>query len=546
MNILKQAPFNLTDTDISWVEETISQMTIDEKIGQLFFLVSMTENEDYLKSILARNPGGVMFRAMEKEKVKKAHKFLKENSKIDLFLAANLEQGGNGLFTEGTVVGNNMLVGATGNPVNAYNQACVCISEANEVGGNMSFAPVSDINYNFLNPITNTRSYGDNSRLVQAMSSEYIRGIQENGGVSVMKHFPGDGVDGRDHHTVKTINSLPFETWMKTFGHVYGENIKSGVESIMVGHIALPSYFEENDKDRYAPASLNKSLLSKLLRNELGFNGLIMTDATLMAGFMQEMPRQEAVPYSIAAGNDMFLFTKNLEEDFSAMKRGYETGVITEKRLNEALIRILGLKRKLASKSQLQLSRFNKDSLASKIASEAITLVKDEQKLLPLTAKKVGVIDKTTNGQATQMFIDELAKKGIECEKLDLGVGFENPQLMIKNMFEPIASLKSKYELIIYITNNNPVSNQISNRIEYTGMEFPWFVGDVPTMLISFGSPYNGYDLGDVKTQVNSYCDSEIVIRQTVSKLVGNCTFNGTSPVDLSYKYLDVNEVEND
>ncbi len=544
MSILSKAPFNLNAEDIKIVEQTISEMTIEEKIGQLFIMVSMTEDENYLSSLLTLNPGGVMFRAMEKAKVKKAHEFLQANSKLDLFLAANLEQGGNGLFTEGTAVGNNMIVGATGDSQNAYNQGLVCISEANEVGGNMSFAPVSDINYNFLNPITNTRSYGDTSSLVLDMSSQYIKGIQDNGGISVMKHFPGDGVDGRDHHVVKAVNSLPLDKWMETYGKVYGENIKAGVESIMVGHIALPSFFDKYASQRLVPASLNQTLLNELLRGQLGFNGLIMTDATLMAGFMQEMPRKLAVPTAIAAGNDMFLFTKNQEEDFTAMLEGYNSGILTEERLNQALTRIIGLKRKLALKEKTVISDIDKELIVNHIADNAITLVKDSNQALPLTAKKVGLINKASNQKAFELFKSELTENGIEVTELDLSVGFEDPQTMMKNMFSPVETLKSTCDVIIYVTTNNPVSNKVSHRVEYSGLDFPWFVGDIDTILVSFGSPYNGYDFADVKTQINAYCDSDAAVRFTVSKMLGNSPFRGTSPVNLDYKYLNTDEVK--
>ncbi len=546
MSILSKVPFNLNDGQIKQVETTIANMTIEEKIGQLFFLVSMSDDENYLKSILNINPGGIMFRSMEKEKVKTAQDYFLENTKYDLFLAANLEQGGNGIFTEGTVVGNNMLVAATNESNNAYEQGKLCIVEATEVGSNMSFAPVSDINYNFLNPITNTRSYGDRSDTVLSMSRNYIKGIQENGGVSVMKHFPGDGVDGRDHHVVKAINNLPLDTWKKTFGKVYGENIKAGVESIMVGHIALPSYFSNQDPNRLKPASLSKELLNGLLRQELGFNGLIMTDATLMAGFMQEMPRTQAVPTAIACGNDMFLFTKNQEEDFKAMLDGYNNGLLTEERLNEAVTRILGLKAKLATKVKTTMSNEEKERVTNNIANKAITLVKDVEKLLPLTSKKVGVIDKTSNKTLVETFVARLGENGIEAEVMDISTGLENPQVMMKNITSPISGLKKRYETIIYLTNNNPVSNKVSHRIEYSGFDFPWFTSEVPTILVSFGSPYNGYDFADVSTQINSYCDSPAVVKHTISKMLGNSPFDGISPVSLDYKYLDINEVEND
>ncbi len=543
-DILKKSPFNLNNEQVSWVETTISNMTLEEKIGQLFILIGMSENEEMLKQTLSLNPGGVMFRPMSKDAVQKAHSFLQENSKLPLFLAANLEAGANGLFAEGTNFGSNMLVAATGDEKQAYNQGMVCMSEASEIGGNMSFAPVSDINYNFLNPITNTRSYGDNPELVTKMVKAYTTGVQENGGFAVMKHFPGDGVDGRDHHTVRTINPLSFKNWSKTFGEVYRQNIENGVSAVMVGHISLPSYFEEKGLKEGSdlPASLSPELLQGLLRKDLGFNGLIMTDATLMGGFMQAYPRKECVPRSIAAGNDMFLFTKNPQEDFMAMLEGYKTGIITEERLNEALTRILGLKAKLKTMKATANVEENR-KLATNAANQAITLVKDEANILPLkTGTKIGIIDLTNKSKTYEQAKAKFEAKGCEVVDIDLSPTMADIQNFMRVMFMPIEELKKQADVFVYITNNHTKSNSVSNRVEYKGMEFPWFVADIPTVLLAFGSPYNGYDFADVKTQINCYHESEFVVDSTVNKLFGE-EFVGASPVKLDYEYFNERDV---
>ncbi len=556
---LSKKPFNLTAEEIKWVEETKDSMTLEEKIGQLFFMIGMDPRPEVLGMTLGVNPGGVMFRPMPKDVVKNAHAYLQSESKVPLFLAANIEAGADGLILEGTHMGNNMLIAATNDPNNAYEQGKVCITESLAVGGNMAFAPVIDINYNFENPITNTRSYGDDAELVAKMSKEYVRGVQEMGGSVTIKHFPGDGCDGRDQHLALTINSLSLTDWKNTYGKIYQENIDAGATGMMVGHIALPSYFAENnitDEPSNIPASLSKNLLTGLVREELGFNGLIMTDATLMAGFGSYGRREDLVPLSIAAGNDMFLFTKNTEEDFKFMMQGYQKGIITEERLDDALTRILGLKAAQGLHKPENLFKECSDELIGehraksvKVADQAITLVKNEEGLLPLDkskVKKIGILDFSgknvfdpTAKTATDMFKAELESHGFEVVDLDFGGGFDNPEKMMEVYLMSVEKLKSLADVFVYVSSIIPASNATSIRINYqsfAGLDAPWFVKEVPTMYVSFGSPYHGYDFSEIKTGVNAYSNTETVVKTTVEKIVGISEFKGKSPVKLDYK----------
>lgn len=551
---LKAKPFNLNNEQIKWVEEIIGNMNIDEKIGQLFVQVGLSTAEPVLDKMLSKKPGGVMFRPQGKEEVLIAHKYLDANSKIPLLFAANIEAGADGLFMEGTKAGNNMLVAATDDESLAFEQGRICMSEARSVGGNVAFAPVVDINYNFENPITNTRSYGDDVNKIIKMSKAYTDGVQANGGSVMVKHFPGDGVDGRDQHLLTTSNTLGFSDWKKTYGEIYKQNIDNGALGVMVGHISLPSYFEENnisDEDKNLPASLSYNLLTKLLREELGFNGLTMTDATLMAGFGSNGKRSELVPRAIAAGNDMFLFTKNMDEDFESMKTGYQNGIISEERLNDALSRILGLKAKLnlIEKEERfvditeEIITLNQ-KVADDIASKGITLVKNEEGIIPLSPKtKIGLFDFTQKGHDGKSFVydtfkQNLVDKGCEVVDLDFGVGFDNMQEFLRLSDMSVKEMTSMADVYIYVTEYLPASNKTSIRINYrsfAGLDAPWFVNEVPTMFVSFGSPYHGYDFVDIKTGINSYFNSKHTIGQTVEKMFSG-SFIGTSPVKLDYK----------
>jgi beta-N-acetylhexosaminidase len=193
-----------------------------------------------------------------------------------------------------------------------------------------------------------TRLYGSDDMLVKDCGVAYTKAAQELGMAVSIKHFPGDGVDERDQHLVTSSNDLSCEEWDATFGEAYQASIDAGAMTVMIGHIMQPAYTRRlcpgiKDED-IMPATLAPELINGLLREKLGFNGMIVTDATTMAGFTIPLSRSKAVPYTIACGCDMFLFTKNLEEDYAFMTQGVKDGIITPERLDEAVTRILGLK----------------------------------------------------------------------------------------------------------------------------------------------------------------------------------------------------------
>lgn len=566
---LTKKPFYLDAAQLKWVANTIATMSLEEKIRQLFVIAAGDAKDKTLQEVAEFEAGGVMLRPLKEADVRKVNTYLMTHSKIPPFLAANLETGSNGLIEENTNIGHEMLIAATGNVDNAYEFGKFCMGEAALAGASMSFAPIIDINYNWENPITNIRSFGDNPELVSAMGQAYVRGAQEAGGAVTIKHFPGDGVDGRDHHVVKSVNSLPFPEWMRTFGKVYRDNIDNGATGVMVGHISLPDYFQE-DKEvglRDVPASLNPALIQDLLRGELGFNGLVMTDASLMVGFGSQGKRRDLLPRAIAAGNDMFLFTKNLEEDYQFMVAGFREGIITEERLDDAMQRILGLKARLHLDARLERkttldSEITSKQLAKKVADEGVTLVKDTQHLLPIHSseqQKIGIIslgneldvfdilEQGASGimklalkfqkrkkKSHEAFGEILTGRGYQVSFID----HSQIKVMMESVKESIAEFTSKYDLIIYFVKKDTMSNQTNLRVEFkslAGFDAPWFIHEIPTMLISVANPYHEYDFADVMTIINGYSPTDEVLQAIVDKLEGKTPFRGVSPVSMDF-----------
>ncbi len=558
MTNLREKPFYLNEEEIKWVENTLAGMSEEEKLGQLFCLIAYSDDHDYLKNLAEKyKPGGLMCRPMPAREVINTVGILQENSKIPMLISANLEKGSNGIVEEGTFIGSQMQVAATDDDEMAYKLGVVCGSEGSAVGANWSFAPIIDIDYNFRNPITNTRTLGSDPDRVRRMGVQYVKGVQEYGVAASIKHFPGDGMDERDQHLVASINSMSCEDWDKTYGAAYKACIDEGAMTVMVGHILQPSYTKKlnpeiQDKD-ILPATLSYELVTGLLKEQLGFNGLVVTDASTMAGMLIPMSREKAVPQAIAAGCDMFLFTKNLDEDYEYMRKGIREGIVTEERLNDALRKILATKAalKLPKKKEegalvpsyeeaiTKIGTQQHKDWAAECADKAITLVKEELGVLPISPKRYkkvlfydiesqqGVAYSVRAGVAEKVK-DLLAAEGFDIDVFQPSGGFEG-------LARRYGEIPEQYDLIIYLANMATKSNQTTVRIEWAqpmGANVPVYMEVIPTIFISVENPYHLIDVPRVKTYINTYSSNDYVLEALIDKLVGRSGFKGVSPVD--------------
>ena len=394
---LKAKPFCLNDEQISWVKETFDSLTFDEKVGQLFVNLTLQRDEKTLSKLVNEyHIGGARWQGGTLEEVYEQNKYFQEHSKVPLLIAANCEAGGNGAVGEGTYIASGAACGAAPTDKVARAMAKVGANEANAIGCNWTFAPVCDVVSNWRNTIVNTRAFGEDPKLVAQRSLAYMEEMNEKGIACAAKHFPGDGSEERDQHLVMGCNDLSVEEWDESFGYVYKTLIDAGLQSIMVGHICQPAYQKKlnpNLKDSdIKPATLSPELLQGLLRKKLGFNGLIVTDASHMVGLTAAEQRKKTMPGVIEAGCDMILFFNDPAEDIQYVKDGIQNGLLSEERFNDAVTRILGMKAML---NLHHLSFPEKDglsvvgcdahhALAKEAADESITLVKDTQHLLPI------------------------------------------------------------------------------------------------------------------------------------------------------------------
>lgn len=583
---LRKKPYNLDDEAICWIEETIAQMTIDEKIGQLFVNMGSQRTEEYLTDVLDRYKiAAVRYNPGTAEEVWEQNYILQTKSKIPLLIAANTESGGNGAITDGTKIGDEIKIAATNQPRYAYEMGKVAGLEASAVGCNASFAPIMDLSRNWRNPIIANRTWGANVDQVIELSQEYMRGIMEYGIIPFAKHFPGDGIDERDHHLSFASNPMTKADWMASFGRIYREMAEAGLPGIMAGHIHLPNVEKEmhpgRTLDDMLPASLNKTLLDELLRGELGYNGAIVTDASHMVGMTSSMSRKELLPTAIEAGCDLFLFFNDPDEDLNWMKEGLEKGLLSEERLHDALRRTLGLKAKIGlhkfeghpedillpkDKAMQLIGTQEAKNLSAEVADHAITLVKSKQEeVFPINSERYkrillvevngyqggfGALINSGKKRAAETLKELLELRGHEVsiwentESKIAKLPEEERPAAIANVYaskRPISEITDAYDLIINLVDVN--SGGTTQRIIWPAAkgtpDQPFYVHEIPTIVISVQHPFALADMPQTATYINAYDGLDVTLESLVAKLAGESAFVGVSPVDAYCGLLD-------
>lgn len=547
---LKEKPYYLTDEDIQWVEKTISSMTEEEKIGQLFVNMVMDRSPEALKAVVTEyHVGAIRYHNAPADELYEQNKTLQENSKIPLLIASNCEAGGNGGVGGGTAVANGAAMAAADDEEVVYDTARVGAAEAAAIGCNWNFAPVVDLLYNWRNTIVQTRAFNNSPEDTIRYAKAFYRGTKTQDIATCSKHFPGDGTEENDQHLLMGINDLSCEEWDQTFGKVYKELIDAGVLTIMAGHIALPAYTRKlrpgtKDED-ILPATLSPELITDLLKEQLGFHGLVVTDASHMIGMFAAMPRKEQVPRAIAAGCDMFLFFNDMEEDFGYMLEGYRNGTITEERLNDALHRILGVKAAIGlHKKQAEGTLIPKKEgldavgcaehhkIAEKAADRFITLVKDTGHYLPFTPEKYKRVKLVFIGSEGMVVAGKLMGGNSEEVKervirilTERGFEVDSDPGMLKGKME---ELHQKYDACLVVLNIEGFAQYNTMRVKWNlPSEQPWYVSELPTVFLSLSFPNLLIDVPMAKAYINAYLNSEEAIGAAVDKMMGKSEFKG-------------------
>ncbi|MGO4137390.1 glycoside hydrolase family 3 protein [Rhizobium brockwellii] len=543
---LRKAPFNLDDAAISWIRDVYASLDLDDKIGQLFTLIMIGTDEEDFKRIASLRPGGVTrFFTADLELERRVISDLVAKSKVPPIISADLE-GSRHSFAFGTPVLGQLGLAAVDDVQATEKSSEILAREGRAMGVRWSFTPVIDINAAFRSPIVGTRSYGSDVNKIERHAVAHVHGFQRNGVAATAKHWPGEGYDDRDQHLVTTTNPLSMDEWKETFGRLYGTLITEGVLAIMSGHISLPAYIRSKMPDAgleaFRPASVSRLLNVDLLRDELGFNGIIVSDATPMGGLSAWGHHLDTLPDIIANGCDMILFSDEPEQDMAAVKAAVEDGKITPERLEEAVLRVLALKAHLKlfqpsdvlpDAAEVRHLLAHPDSVAAsrEYIGRSPTLVKDVNGIFPLDPAKTKRVLLVDGG-----IIHPLMPQPLE---------FLLPALLRKEGFEvtidrpDIVPTPDDFDLVLYALGDE--SLLVRGRIFvdwhrmgggglFKAMYRPWT--NIPSIMISFGHPYHLYDAPRVPAYINAYSTMDSVQEAVVDCMLGRKPFLGTNPVD--------------
>lgn len=531
-------------------------MTLREKIGQTCQALA---SDVYRRSggdiagYLARYPVGSVFAGKEiiggedpdATAVRRALRHCQECSVIPLSVAGDIESGAGCAIHGMTEFPRLMSLGAAGSTDLAYEYGKWTALEARRVGFNWTFGPVADLSLNWLNPALGTRCLGDQPDDVIPLLDALIRGYQDHGLAATAKHFPGDGIDFRDQHLCVSINSLDEETWRSIYGRVFSSVIASGVQSIMAGHIALPWLDDCRGRGgRFIPATLSRPVLTTLLREEMGFQGVVVSDALIMAGFTPWASRRERTIAAFDAGIDVMLWPG--EDYFDFMTEAIESGAITVGRLDESVRRILcfkqaqGLFRRAEEGDATPLAALpGARGFAHRLAAQGLTLVRNRVGLLPLSPRAVRRLFMLVSGanpravrQKVAPLVERLATRGIE-----VVVHVNGNCLDIVRMEEDGERFDAF--LCLFDQQNHDLKNTMRPAGEMA--ECLWTLQNTETMepiVVSLGGPYLLNDMPYADTLINAYSADEAVMDALDKALFGEVPFAGRLPVQVSGEWV--------
>jgi beta-N-acetylhexosaminidase len=542
-------PLALDAADEAWVRRTLDGLSAEQRIAQLFILSASQDSDAEVAALSALAPGGVhRFPTADLDRSLQAARDLLDASEVPLILSGDIE-GGSVSYPFATPVPNQMGIAACDDLDLSRALADIVARESRALGYDWSFTPVVDLNKAFRNPVVGTRSYGSEVETVLVQARTYVAALHARGLVATAKHWPGDGLDERDQHMVTTVNPLDMAAWEASFGRIYRALIADGLMAVMSAHIALPAVVRalrpDAGRDAFAPASVSHLLNQVLLRERLGFRGIIVSDATVMGGLTSWMDRAEAVPAVIENGCDVFLFSRDAASDMALMLDGLRSGRLSEARLDEAARRMLSLKARLglhrrstaeriAPTAQVRATLRAPESLAlaERAAGLGLTLVKDRQSLLPLDPARHQRV--TVLADAGGSFFSGAPERSFEPLMADLRArGFT---VRLHDPEHPPSAADT--DLILYLIGQEATAGLGVIQLDFAALHggarkaMMQFNREIPTLLVSFGQPYYLHDAPNFATYVNAYCSLAENQRELVRRLLGDMPFTGRSPVD--------------
>lgn len=537
----------------AWVERTLAHMTVREKIGQMLMLYyfgrfTSTESPDYqemLHEIKDNHIGGVIIGTtrgplgIERSQVYPTAVILNEfqrRSKVPLLVGADFEAGTAQRLDEGTSFPAAMAVAASGNPRLAYEEGKIVARESRAAGVQWIFAPVADVNNNPLNPIINTRSFGEDPASVSEYVENFIRGAQDNGAMATAKHFPGHGNVSVDSHLSLPVLALDRNELDRVELVPFRAAIAAGVDSIMIAHLAVTAF----DHDPNLPATLSHNIMTGLLRDELGYKGLIITDAMDMGGVTNLYPPGDAAVRSVEAGADVLLMPPVPDAAMDALERAVKTRRISVQRIDESVRRILEAKERigLAKDRFVDIQRLNEkfalpeyEDASQQIADQGVTLLRNANNIVPLDATKPMRVLLVSLSGDPDPYPGETLEPAIRWRVDSLTA------LRADTNYFPVSDLKlpppDTYDVAIAALFVRVADRKGNVAFPDDERDFvnQMLATGKPTVVIGFGSPYLIGRFPNAKTWISEFSTNDVSQKAAARALFGQAAFAGQFPV---------------
>ncbi len=533
-------------TKEQWVNYWMKKLTLEEKVAQMimpdargvFLARDNKEFKKLVRYVKDRKVGGLIFFRGDVFETADMINYFQKIAGVPLLISADFEWGTAMRLDYTTYFPPAMGIAATGKPEYAYEVGKITAIEGRAIGIHQNYAPTVDVNNNYRNPIINIRSFGETPEIVSKFAIPFIRGLQENSMIATAKHFPGHGDTDVDSHLDLPIINYSKSRLDSVELKPFKESIKAGVKSIMVAHI----FFPQIDTGEGLPSTLSHNIITGILKNELDFKGLIVTDAMNMRGVTKLYSNALASVLAVKAGNDIILIPPDPDEAIDAIVKAVKRGEISEERINESVRKILEFKYDL----DLHKNRFvDMDKIrdvvtteehlrkAKEIARESITVVKNDGilPLLQFNDKKIlhiTIVD-SRDLNSSVSFEEELSKRynNISFERVD-------PR-STNDELNAILSKVNNFDIVIVSTYVRVRAYQASLSLMEKHAKFLRQVIDSgkPVVLISFGNPYVVIDYPDVKAYICSYSDAKPIVEATAEVLFGEISPQGKLPINI-------------
>jgi beta-N-acetylhexosaminidase len=566
---------------LKWADEQLSRMTLDEKAGQLisvginarFLNQESDEFKELRRQVEQNHVGGIiLFRGPVYESAHLVNR-MQQFAKLPLLISADLEAGAGMRFDDTTNLPWNMAVGATGNPDYARRQGELTAREARALGVQQVFAPVADVNNNAGNPVINVRSYGEDPQEVARFVAAFVEGAQGAGVISTAKHFPGHGDTATDSHRGLPVINVARARLDALELVPFRAAIKAGVGAVMSAHIGLPqidptevkplpreailrpTYAEREvfTENAVLPGTLSPTILTGMLRKDLGFDGIVVTDALDMSGLTIYFKQDEAAVRAVLAGADMLLKPADPDAILRGLREAVRSGRLTEKRIEESARKLLaakydlGLVRQRTSPLEMidqLVSGPEANKLADEVAEHAVTLVRDDAKLLQ-RADGAGLRPgasvfnlAVTNGEDRNFianpFVSQLARLGRRTETVVLDSRSTEDE--VKDALERA----QKADIVIasmYGRVRSGAANSVGVPEQFARVLSALLEKKMPVVGVSFGNPYLLQSFPALQTYVVAYGDMPSLQRATARALAGQLDLTGRLPISLPGLY---------